>query len=553
MTPLSARTAGSLVALATLIGVILRSTAITSRSLWGDEIMSLAIASGHRWAPAGEEVYAPFSASYYRASLALVPAYYSERLAEVLRFDVQPPLYYMLLNLWLRLFGTSETALRSLSVLLSSACIPLLYVLGRRLVLVPVAAYSALIFAIAPFQVAFAQYNRPYALLGFLALLSTWTAVRLCRGEGGWRWLLGYAGAAVAGLYTHYLFVWVLGFHWILVSWSRRGDGRFLLRWAMTQLCIAAAMLPWVPIVLAQMRFNRREAAFSWFYWHSGSLSLVDLVPYVGRDVVMLLSPGKIRGLCAPSAVAPPCRLDDIVTVLSYVIPVLVLTVCAWRLIVHVRAWRRAPGPRPDAWLTCSLWGLCVFGGPLLADFLLRSHGVQHHRYFIAASGAVYLAVALGFMSIKRPRVRVTAMAGLVLFLLAGTGLYLRGASATMIYEQGAREVAADLDRSAAGNDLLLLLNPGPSPRDYAYYLRSDLDIALVNIPRGSAPPTDIPSQLERHSRGRSRVWYVHDDGPEVEANAAVIDWLRARYPVVETRHFKNLHLYSFAGRHVAR
>jgi uncharacterized membrane protein len=44
-----------------------------------------------------------------------------------------PPLYYVLAWLWTQLFGTGEAGLRSLSALLGTATVPVVWALGRRL------------------------------------------------------------------------------------------------------------------------------------------------------------------------------------------------------------------------------------------------------------------------------------------------------------------------------------------------------------------------------------------------------------------------------------
>lgn len=47
--------------------------------------------------------------------------------------DVYPPLYYFILHYWVALFGTSEVAVRLLSVLFGVLAIPIIYLLGRLL------------------------------------------------------------------------------------------------------------------------------------------------------------------------------------------------------------------------------------------------------------------------------------------------------------------------------------------------------------------------------------------------------------------------------------
>ena len=49
----------------------------------------------------------------------------------LLREDGSPPLYYMLLGIWVRLFGDSEAATHTLSLVFGLACIPVAFFAGR--------------------------------------------------------------------------------------------------------------------------------------------------------------------------------------------------------------------------------------------------------------------------------------------------------------------------------------------------------------------------------------------------------------------------------------
>lgn len=540
--------AWSLVLAAILLGTIIRFSGIESKSLWEDEIMSLAFATGHSYYPWYEDRQTVYNAEHYRAFLSLAPTYFSQRLVSLLRTETQAPFYFFLLNLWLHLFGTSEAALRSLSVIASLSSIPLVYALGCRLASTEVGIYSAFIFSVAPFQVAFAQYNRPYALLGFFALLSALAAVRLCRGEGSWSWLLVYAFAAILGMYTHYLFVWNLVFHWILVSFFQRNNRRFLLRWVFTQLCVGGALLLWAPIFLGQMRWNREAEGMTWIYWLSGAFSLPEIISYLGRNLALFISVGRIQGFCFSLTGGEACGVDAILTGLSYTIPILILGYCAWQFVVHLRLRLSKDARQPDAWGTCLLWGLCIFGGPLALDFVQGSHMSVLHRYFISASAPLYLAVAMAFASIANKRARTWVVSGFLVFLLVGSAFYLQGFSGTLIYEQGAREVARHLDGTANNNDLVLVLNPGPDPKDLAYYLKSNPAFGRVNIPQQWQFPLDIPAQLQKLTTGRKRVWYLDDRGPEKRAREVTLGWLRTYYKEIEFIEFKNLDLFFFSA-----
>ena len=92
--------------------------------------------------------------------------------------EPHPPLYYTGLKFW-RVFGDSEAALRSLSVLFSAATVPAIIIFGRLAGSSTDGAKgawigygAALLFALSPLHIAFAQQARPYAALTFFAALA---------------------------------------------------------------------------------------------------------------------------------------------------------------------------------------------------------------------------------------------------------------------------------------------------------------------------------------------------------------------------------------------
>lgn len=92
------------------------------------------------------------------------------------KFETNPPLYYSILKMWESLFGTTEAGLRSLSALMSIGCIPLIYMIGRLLGKTKggnwLGTISALLFAVSPVHIQYAQETRPYAMLTFASTLT---------------------------------------------------------------------------------------------------------------------------------------------------------------------------------------------------------------------------------------------------------------------------------------------------------------------------------------------------------------------------------------------
>jgi mannosyltransferase len=123
-------------------------------------------------------------------------------LPRLLRQDGSPPLYYVVLHLWVRLFGTSEVALHAFSLLAALALIPVGLWAGWSLVSRRVGWALAVLVATNPFLTKYSGEARQYSLLALLALVMFATyghAFVLGRRS----YLAPFAGALALALYTH--------------------------------------------------------------------------------------------------------------------------------------------------------------------------------------------------------------------------------------------------------------------------------------------------------------------------------------------------------------
>jgi 4-amino-4-deoxy-L-arabinose transferase-like glycosyltransferase len=187
--------------------------------------------------------------------------------------DIHPPLYYLALQVWRDLFGSSEAALRGLSAVLGVVTVLFTYRLGRRLFEARVGLIAAFLAAVNPFLVYYSQEARMYMLLAAIGVVATYLLVRLI---DFWslrprihiphrRYYVLYVAAMAAGLYTHYAFPFVFVAHFaIVLAWSLYRPDRALARignWL--SLAIAAALLfaPWLPTAIRQIAGWPSQAA----------------------------------------------------------------------------------------------------------------------------------------------------------------------------------------------------------------------------------------------------------------------------------------------------
>ncbi len=187
--------------------------------------------------------------------------------------DIHPPGYYLLLHYWWALFGQSEFALRSLSVVAGLALVVFTYLLGRHVFGEATGLTAAFLGAISPFAVYYSQEARMYALLAALSAASTLFAIRILPSPFhvsrftfhasrilnlvALRPLASYVLTSAAGLYVHYAFPFVLlvhniifGLWWLAVTRRSAHHWRWLAVWAGAQAAIVVLYLPWLPTAL---------------------------------------------------------------------------------------------------------------------------------------------------------------------------------------------------------------------------------------------------------------------------------------------------------------
>lgn len=184
-------------------------------------------------------------------------------LEAALKRDGAPPLYYLVLHFWIRIFGSGDFAVRALSGVLGVIMLPLAYLAGRRLgggdpVRTRWAGWTTLlVVAASPYAIRYSTETRMYMLtmvLVLLGYLAVWWAVE----RPTFLPLAAVAVITAALLYTQYwafFLVGAFGATQLWVVWRNRGESR---RAALLILVALAAggllFVPWLPDFLYQMK-----------------------------------------------------------------------------------------------------------------------------------------------------------------------------------------------------------------------------------------------------------------------------------------------------------
>ncbi|MBV9311375.1 MAG: glycosyltransferase family 39 protein, partial [Solirubrobacterales bacterium] len=172
----------------------------------------------------------------------------------VLRHDGSPPLFYLLLHVWISIFGTKEAATHSLTAVIGLLTIPAGMWAGWSLFGRRAGMYAAVLFALSTFLTAYAQETRMYELMGLLGLLATAGFIHgfVYRRR---RYLIMFAVCEALMLYTH---AWGMFFGAgavlaLIPVWRVSADRRGLLKDAvMTFVGAGILFLPWLPNFIYQ-------------------------------------------------------------------------------------------------------------------------------------------------------------------------------------------------------------------------------------------------------------------------------------------------------------
>lgn len=155
--------------------------------------------------------------------------------------DSNPPLYYLLLKVWMGIFGTSELALRSLSFIFFWATVYLVFmILHEQWHLSIKKSYWYLLLVILnPLLHYYAFEARMYTMMAFLG-----TALFYLLHKKNYPL---YAVCAVISLFTHYFLALILMFHFVYMALLHKHEWKAYIRPLLRALLW---YIPWIIVVL---------------------------------------------------------------------------------------------------------------------------------------------------------------------------------------------------------------------------------------------------------------------------------------------------------------
>ncbi len=296
------------------------------------------------------------------ATLILVHRGFSGMLSHLVSSESAPPLYYVLVWGWTKVFGAGAVGFRSFSALVGTLTIPVMYLAGRH-ISVRIGVWAAILTTVSPSMYLFSQEARCY---GLLVLFSAAAFVYWQRAleDPSRRHLALWSGMSILALLSHYFAVFLFIPEAVVLA-ARSGWRR---TWAAAGAVVLVG-LALVPLAAAQ----RADGKTNW-------IEGISLSGRIGESVKMF----------TVGAYGP---------VVLYALVVAVLIVAgaiglAWRY----GDWRERAGAADAAIIGASAVGL-----PLLLA-VMHLIDVYDGRNVIAGWIPFAVLVAAGFGTARAPR-----------------------------------------------------------------------------------------------------------------------------------------------------
>lgn len=444
--------------------------------------------------------------------------------------DIHPPLYYILLHGWTRIFGLSEFAIRSLSAVTGVAVVLMVWLLARRLWGNTTARVAGVIAALHPALVYYAQEARMYIFVALWAALAGYALLTIILKEGQarlaladaamargesrvvvsgpvrvplqhpalllGRWDLLFILALAAGMWTHYAFgIVAILFALLYLAWmwsTRRSIPLYprFIRLLTDNLGALLLFIPWLPIAL-----------------------------------------NRVRSWPRPSAPMPPVEALDATWRWLALGPVPPESLRRWLwlwaalILVALWPWRRSTGKKHAHWLSWA-FPLTWIVGPVAAMLVLKAFKPAYLKFLILALPPFIILLARGILAPwdaweKHARGRRLVLlwsvgifvALLVIQVLALGRYYYDPAAARDDY----RGIVQYIEAVASPDDGIILNAPGQWDV-FGYYYRGPLPV--YRLPEERPPnPERLQRRLEEIARQHPKLfvllWATNESDPQ--------------------------------------
>lgn len=197
--------------------------------------------------------------------------------------DFQPPLYYLILHIFLKSGISAEWFLRLPSVIFGVASVYITYIFTLKLFGKKTAIISTLILATSQLHIYYSQEVRMYSLLTLLTVLSMWFYFSK-------KWIF-FTVTGILGIYTNYMyfFIFVPQIVWLVME-KEKGK-KYISRFLGSCAVIIFSFVPWLPFFYAQLITGKNIQSDLPLWKSISALPVFKLIP----QLILKFTLGRIN------------------------------------------------------------------------------------------------------------------------------------------------------------------------------------------------------------------------------------------------------------------
>lgn len=443
--------------LITLLGAAFRLFDINGKSLWTDEIATIASANGRSIDPDAYErkgqSFDPVTAQPASVYVQKIkPAHGNasvQNTFDVLKDNVHPPFFFGLMHYWIKGTGDTPTGLRIPAIFFGILCIPAVYWLAIESgACTLLALIASALMAFSGYQISHSQDARQYTLLMLLSMTSFGLLINWLKGSSrSTLKLLAITLLSAVGIYSQYFYGLFLVVLYSYGFWQTRSDKQKMVALFLSGAGVVLLFLPWLPYFKAQLSFLSYAGHYSQGMWDP-----VQLPEKIFRNLNGFVIPSHILG-----SVIPPVIIG------------------CWLVSAYANQKGKTESSEGHQLLKISLvWIIGVFLLQIILDILQQSQTISIRRYTLITSPAYYLLLAYGLTHIQWKRFRNGLIVIVVFSLLITSGQKLLGKKRSSDDFQSA---GAFISEQYKPLDLVIVNRTGASAVGLAFYLNPEIKI----------------------------------------------------------------------------
>lgn len=372
--------------------------------------------------------------------------------------DAHPPLYFILLHYWIKLFGATETSTRLLSVIFGMGTLIFIYKLCNEIFRnKKYGIISSFLFAISSFAVIYTDTDvKMYSQLMFLTTVSTYLLYKAMKKESvypvrkpvfsnGVNLWISYIIISILNLYTHYFSFFVIFSHMLYILMARKNADGFKKVLYLIFIFLVS-FIPWNNSFFEQFFISRKGEHLE----RSGIVNLLGLFNYFFSVINFKLHLWQ--------------------SILFSVCILAVLTVGVLRCFKFEKGNIILP----------TFFTVLLF--PFIISYMSYKHIFQS-RYFSLICPLFFILIGCAVLAVKNKYLKWLIILSFATINITGCYLYLTNSK---YWKQDWRTAAAYVeDKSKEGDTVLMQISYNIFPFNY-YYKEGLAGIKLKDNPEGA-------------------------------------------------------------------